>query len=181
LLWRSGGGGDTDCNGATVGSILGATLGAKALPDKWVGVLNDRLLSSVRDCTDSKISDLAERTYQVTKTILEEKAAAAMADDGSGRALVGSWKLSGQKWSAVFPPTLIVNPDLTGRLEDAESGEIVALPDMKFQDNIVSFSVYLEKGGWQVEMTFEGLVSGDEIKGDIYSYDGGFPVTGVRA
>ena len=37
------GGWDTDCTGATVGSILGARMGAKALADKWVGGFNVRL------------------------------------------------------------------------------------------------------------------------------------------
>ena len=31
------GGWDTDCTGATAGSIVGAIRGAKALPAKWVG------------------------------------------------------------------------------------------------------------------------------------------------
>ncbi len=61
------GGWDTDCNGATAGSILGAKFGARALPQKWLGVLNDRLLSAVRDCADNKISDLAARTHQIAR------------------------------------------------------------------------------------------------------------------
>lgn len=59
------GGWDTDCNGATVGSILGARSGAGELPEKWIGVLGDRLLSCVRDCNDNRISELAERTHRV--------------------------------------------------------------------------------------------------------------------
>ena len=55
------GGWDTDCTGATVGSILGIVFGADALPAKWVGVLNDRLLSAVRGEGDNKISDLQLR------------------------------------------------------------------------------------------------------------------------
>ena len=59
------GGWDTDCNGATVGSILGARAGAGELPEKWIGVLGDRLLSCVRDCNENRISELAERTHRV--------------------------------------------------------------------------------------------------------------------
>ena len=33
---------DTDCNGATAGSVLGVMLGAAALPDKWVKPLGDK-------------------------------------------------------------------------------------------------------------------------------------------
>ena len=64
------GGWDTDCTGATVGSVLGAKFGAEALPEKWIGVLNDRLMSCVRDCNDNRISELAERTHRVASAIL---------------------------------------------------------------------------------------------------------------
>ena len=55
---------DTDCNGATVGSILGAMLGAKALPQDWVGQFNDTLHSAVFGFDQAHISDLAERSYK---------------------------------------------------------------------------------------------------------------------
>ena len=63
------GGWDTDCNGATVGSILGARAGAAELPEKWVGVLGDRLISCVRDCNENRISELAERTHRVAMAV----------------------------------------------------------------------------------------------------------------
>ena len=66
------GGWDTDCTGATVGSILGARMGAKALPEKWVGVFNDRLKSAVRDHNDNRFSELAERTVAVAKMLAVE-------------------------------------------------------------------------------------------------------------
>jgi len=56
------GGFDTDCNGATAGSIIGMMLGANRLPDKWIAPLNDRIKSIVVGFTDSRISDLAKRT-----------------------------------------------------------------------------------------------------------------------
>jgi len=54
-----------------VGSILGARAGAGDLPEKWVGVLGDRLLSCVRDCNDNSISALAERTHRVATALTE--------------------------------------------------------------------------------------------------------------
>lgn len=56
------GGWDTDCTGATTGSIVGAMRGAMALPEKWIGPLNDRLESLIPGFNDSPISDLARRT-----------------------------------------------------------------------------------------------------------------------
>lgn len=53
---------DTDCNGATVGSVVGAMLGAQALPAKWIAPLNDTLYSAVQGFEVNRISDLARRT-----------------------------------------------------------------------------------------------------------------------
>ncbi|NLB59995.1 MAG: ADP-ribosylglycohydrolase family protein [Lentisphaerae bacterium] len=64
---------DTDCNGATVGSVLGVFLGAQQLPDKWVGPLNDRLQTSLRDMSAVAISELARRTYRLTMPDEQER------------------------------------------------------------------------------------------------------------
>jgi len=64
------GGWDTDCNGATAGSILGTMLGANTLPEKWISPLNDTIQSAVFGFGEAKISDLAERTFQVAKKVL---------------------------------------------------------------------------------------------------------------
>ncbi|MBA7578929.1 hypothetical protein ES708_20795 [subsurface metagenome] len=64
------GGWDTDCNGATAGSVCGMMLGADALPGKWVGVLNDRLISAVRGFSECKISELAKRSYEIAKKVM---------------------------------------------------------------------------------------------------------------
>lgn len=53
---------DTDCNGATAGSVLGAMLGARALPSQWVEPLHDRVRSAVLGYASTAISDLAART-----------------------------------------------------------------------------------------------------------------------
>ena len=66
------GGWDTDCNGATAGSVCGLMLGADALPQKWVGVLNDLLFSAVRGYGECRISDLANRTHEVAKKVTAE-------------------------------------------------------------------------------------------------------------
>lgn len=53
---------DTDCNGATVGSIIGMVLGAKALPSKWTSILNDTLHTGLHGYHEVKISELAHET-----------------------------------------------------------------------------------------------------------------------
>lgn len=63
------GGWDTDCNGATAGSVAGVMLGAAALPEKWIGVMNDRIFSGVQGFSSNKISDLAGRTLKVAKLV----------------------------------------------------------------------------------------------------------------
>lgn len=52
---------DTDCNGATAGSVLGAVLGANALPAYWVAPLRDTMESGVDGLGRVKISDMARR------------------------------------------------------------------------------------------------------------------------
>ena len=66
------GGWDTDCNGATAGSILGAAVGAGVLPYKWIGPLNDTMetaLSGVGGLNPLRFTDLAHRTMvQIKRT-----------------------------------------------------------------------------------------------------------------
>lgn len=75
LLWGRGdftktiglavqGGWDTDCTGATAGSIFGAMHGMDALPGHWIDPLNDRIRSAIFGHDNSRPSDLAERTFQ---------------------------------------------------------------------------------------------------------------------
>jgi len=56
---------DTDCNGATVGSILGVMLGASGLPRQWVDPLNDTMESSVPGFQRVEISELARRMFRL--------------------------------------------------------------------------------------------------------------------
>lgn len=63
------GGWDTDCNGATVGSIMGASLGAQSLPEHWVRPLNDTLYSEVVGFHPIAISECARRSYEVFKKL----------------------------------------------------------------------------------------------------------------
>ena len=64
------GGWDTDCNGATAGSIAGAALGASMIPKKWKEPLQDKVESHVRGYQECRISDLASRaTRQAVRSI----------------------------------------------------------------------------------------------------------------
>lgn len=63
------GGMDTDCNGATAGSLMGALLGAKNLPAKWTAPFGDRLTTYITGQTELSISDLVKRTFDVAKRV----------------------------------------------------------------------------------------------------------------
>lgn len=78
LLWGEGdythtiglavqGGWDTDCNGATAGSVFGAMHGTKALPDHWIAPMNDLIHSAVFGFDGSRISQLAQRTLKLAQ------------------------------------------------------------------------------------------------------------------
>ncbi len=56
---------DTDCNGATVGSILGLLYGAKRIPKNLVDDINDTLASDIKDNYKNTISTYAKRTINI--------------------------------------------------------------------------------------------------------------------
>ena len=61
---------DSDCNGATVGSIIGAALGAKALPEKWIKPLGGKLETSVIGYPLPDVTELAEKTMKQIERVL---------------------------------------------------------------------------------------------------------------
>ena len=60
---------DTDCNGATVGSIMGMWLGAKKLPAAWPARLHDTLHTSLKGYPVVKITQIARETFDLFKKI----------------------------------------------------------------------------------------------------------------
>jgi ADP-ribosylglycohydrolase len=53
---------DTDCNGATVGSILGMANGIESIPEYWTKPINDTLHTSIFGVDTVKISDRVKVT-----------------------------------------------------------------------------------------------------------------------
>lgn len=64
---------DTDCNGATAGSIIGMILGASLLPEKWTAPLNDTLRTCVAEFGQVSIADMARRTHQLSQIIRQTR------------------------------------------------------------------------------------------------------------
>ena len=63
------GGWDTDCTGATAGSVLGAMLGADALPARWIRPLNNRVRSIVVGYDDVRITDIADMAFEINRKL----------------------------------------------------------------------------------------------------------------
>jgi ADP-ribosylglycohydrolase len=63
------GGLDTDCNGATVGSIVGAMTGARNAPQHWTARLNDTLNSEIIGYHPIAISECARRALEIARKI----------------------------------------------------------------------------------------------------------------
>jgi len=59
------GGWDTDCTGATAGSVIGAMLGAERLPAKWVRPLRDTIRSMVVGYDNVRITELADVAWRI--------------------------------------------------------------------------------------------------------------------
>ena len=55
---------DTDCNGATVGSILGMRGGSACIAPEWTQPLNNRLETSIFGVGTVEITDMAKRTLR---------------------------------------------------------------------------------------------------------------------
>jgi ADP-ribosylglycohydrolase len=161
---------DTDCNAATVGSILGVKFGAKALPQKWTGVLNDRLLSDVRGEADNKISDLAARTVVVAQAMSRD--AAHVEPIGLAGEASGIWELE-TGWGA----QLLKLSEGTVYMVDNDLGPF-ALSACSLEAGELKFSFAIDKGDWDFTADFEGRLDGDTIEGSYYP--GVVPVTGRR-
>jgi len=58
---------DTDCNGATVGSILGMRNGASGIPGCWSEPFGGRLLTSIQDNNNVSVDELVENTLAIMK------------------------------------------------------------------------------------------------------------------
>jgi len=65
---------DTDCNGATVGSIMGMMLGVEALPAKWTNVMNDTIHTGLAGYQVSRISRLGEEMFELHRAAEKIKA-----------------------------------------------------------------------------------------------------------
>jgi ADP-ribosylglycohydrolase len=63
------GGWDTDCNGATCGSIVGAASGARGLNSSLVAPLNDTIKPKVFGFEEVSMAELAERTLTVHRAV----------------------------------------------------------------------------------------------------------------
>ncbi len=55
---------DTDCNGATVGSIIGIMNGIEAIPEYWSAPFEGKLATSVMDYTFTDVDTLTEHTIK---------------------------------------------------------------------------------------------------------------------
>jgi ADP-ribosylglycohydrolase len=63
------GGWDTDCNGATAGSIFGAMHGAGPIPAQWREPLHDTLYSRILDYHPIAITECARRSVEIARKI----------------------------------------------------------------------------------------------------------------
>lgn len=58
---------DTDCNAATVGSILGAMYGMKAIPKHWIQPLNNTVRTGIVGADQTALDELVRRTITAKK------------------------------------------------------------------------------------------------------------------
>jgi ADP-ribosylglycohydrolase len=78
---------DTDCNGATAGSILGCALGSGAIPAHWAEPLNDTIHTELCGLQTLRISDLARRMLAIARGNCGTGARACAVEDSQPRRL----------------------------------------------------------------------------------------------
>jgi len=61
------GGRDTDCNGATAGSIMGCALGTKGIPAGWTEPFHDTIRCQLKDLPEVRISELASGMHEAAR------------------------------------------------------------------------------------------------------------------
>ena len=64
---------DTDCTGATVGSIMGCAYGMEAIPKYFSEPLNDCIKLEMRDFREERISVMAQRMFSVVRENVRRK------------------------------------------------------------------------------------------------------------
>jgi ADP-ribosylglycohydrolase len=60
---------DTDCNGATCGSLWGVRHGAREIPVSWLKPLKNRIRTGVQEYPDGPLDRLADNVADVAYTI----------------------------------------------------------------------------------------------------------------
>jgi len=73
---------------------------------------------------------------------------------------------------------LAVYPDLTGSLE-FQNGSTADLTEVILDGDALTFTLILIKGGQEVQLPFEGTISGDAIDGSFNQ--GANPASGIRS
>ncbi len=63
---------DVDCNGATVGSIVGAAIGYEGLDQRWIAPLNDTVKTVVAGFGQGTISELVQRTIALREKVRDQ-------------------------------------------------------------------------------------------------------------
>jgi len=58
---------DTDCTGATAGSIMGCALGTKGIPEHWTKPIDNIARTTLANMSDWKITDLAKGMFKIAE------------------------------------------------------------------------------------------------------------------
>ena len=58
---------DTDCNAATIGSILGMAIGAESIPYYWKEPIKDKMRTGIYKHEKVEISECARKTLKHVK------------------------------------------------------------------------------------------------------------------
>lgn len=120
-----------------------------------------------------------------TKSIVRTAAVLAVVGMSAWAAadVAGEWDVKMDFQGQEIPAKLVIKQDENGALSgtwSSERGEST-LENIKFENGKLTFTRKLNLQGQEMEMTFEGTVEGNTLKGEYTTALGNLAVTGTRA
>ena len=113
-------------------------------------------------------------TLKVARKLEVEPEPEEIPEAVEGSLVAGRWKMymGQQDW------TLTIADNHTGTFDDGAG--TTRIRKLQVDGNKLTFDFDIDKGGWSIELSFDGKVDGDRIEGECTAAGSAFAVQGTR-